>query len=172
MDISLVPACRRAARPQRSCGKSTRVRHQGDRWNRDGTGSKQRDEAGLAVALAPQLRGGGFGIAALAYALEWYSAVLAYPIDSGGRPLHSWPAFVFFPFSVGILAAAIAGLIALFVQGGLTSLHHPVFAIAEVERASQDAFLLALVPADDDAAKDLQALLTREGAEETWEIVP
>ena len=118
------------------------------------------------------MAGGGFGIAALAYALEWYSAVLAYPIDSGGRPLHSWPAFVFFPFSVGILAAAIAGLIALFVQGGLTSLHHPVFAIAGVERASQDAFLLAFAPADDDAAKDLRALLAREGAEETWEVVP
>jgi hypothetical protein len=114
----------------------------------------------------------GFGVAAMAYALEWYSAVLAYPIDSGGRPLHSWPAFVFFPFSVGILAAAIAGLITLFLQGGLLSLHHPAFDLKSIEVASQDAFLLALAPSGKDGTKSLQALLRRQGAEETWEVGP
>ena len=57
---------------------------------------------------------GGVGTAALAYGIEWYSAVINYPINSGGRPLNSWPAFMLFPFALGILAAAIAGLIALF----------------------------------------------------------
>jgi hypothetical protein len=79
---------------------------------------------------------------------------------------------VFFPFSVGILAAAIAGLIALFVQGGLLSLHHPAFDIDGMERASQDALLLALAPSSEDGTKGLQALLRRQGAEETWEAGP
>ena len=89
---------------------------------------------GLAEALEtqpPHIRVamfiGGAGVAALAYALEWYSAVIDYPIDSGGRPLHSWPTFVLFPFAIGILAAAISGLIAFFWQSGLPRLHHPLF---------------------------------------------
>ena len=38
------------------------------------------------------------GVAAFAYWLEWWSAVFAYPIDSGGRPLHSWPVFLLVPW--------------------------------------------------------------------------
>ena len=43
-------------------------------------------------------------------ALEWYSAVFDYPIDSGGRPLNSWPAFMLLPFAIGIFGAAICRL--------------------------------------------------------------
>ena len=40
-------------------------------------------------------------VAAAAYALEFWSAVYAYPIDSGGRPLNSWPIFLLVPFDPG-----------------------------------------------------------------------
>ena len=50
------------------------------------------------------------------FGTEWFSAVIDYPINSGGRPLNSWPAFMMLPFAVGILAAAICGLIALLVR--------------------------------------------------------
>jgi hypothetical protein len=92
---------------------------------------------------------GGVATAALAYGVEWYSAVIDYPINSGGRPLHSWPAFMLFPFAVGILAAAICGFIALLVQTGLPRLHHPLFEIAGFEQASQGWFLLAIETAAD-----------------------
>ena len=39
---------------------------------------------------------GGLAVAALAYGTEYWSAVYDFPIDSGGRPRHSWPAFVRF----------------------------------------------------------------------------
>ena len=44
------------------------------------------------VPLATLLGGlaGGAGI----YLLQWYTAVFDYPINSGSRPLHSWPAFI------------------------------------------------------------------------------
>ena len=65
-------------------------------------------------------------VAAAAYALEFWSAVYAYPIDSGGRPLNSWPIFLLVPFEVGVLAAAVAGFAALLVLCGLPRLHHPL----------------------------------------------
>ena len=40
------------------------------------------------------------------------------PYNSGGRPLDAWPAFMLVPFAIGILAAAIAGFIALLWRAG------------------------------------------------------
>ncbi len=114
---------------------------------------------------------GGLGIAAFAYGIEYYSAVIDYPINCGGRPLNSWPAFMLFPFAIGILGAASAGFIALLVETGLPRLHHPLFEIPGFERASQDRFLLALEAPE--AANDLRALrdwLSEAGAIAIWEV--
>jgi hypothetical protein len=81
-----------------------------------------------------------------AYVMEWLSAVYLYPINSGGRPLHSWPVFVLFPFEIGILGAAVAGLIALGWSTALPHLHHPLFDVANFTAASQDRFFLAATP--------------------------
>ena len=86
----------------------------------------------------------GLGMAALAYALQWYSAVLDYPLDLGGRPLHSWPAFLVAPFEVGVLAAGISGFAAMLWGSGLPRPHQPVFAVPGFERASQDRFFLSV----------------------------
>lgn len=99
--------------------------------------------------IRPAMAVGGFGIAALAYFIQWYSSVFDYPINSGGRPLHSWPVFLLVPFEVGVLGAAVAGFLALLWQTGLPRLHDPVFAVPALERASQDRFFLA-VPLPDD----------------------
>ncbi|MFZ3224772.1 MAG: DUF3341 domain-containing protein [Xanthobacteraceae bacterium] len=94
---------------------------------------------------------GSVAIAAAAYGLEYYSAVIDYPYNSGGRPLDAWPAFMLVPFATGILVAAIAGFATLLVECGLPRLHHALFAVEGFERASRDRFILALErPADDD----------------------
>ncbi len=114
---------------------------------------------------------GGVGIAALAYWTEWYSAVFNYAINSGGRPLNSWPAFMLFPFAIGILGAAIAGLIALLVQSGLPRLHHALFEVPGFERVSQDAFLLALdAPAGEIEMRRAREWLSNVGATAIWEV--
>jgi hypothetical protein len=105
---------------------------------------------GRATPLRFIMAVAGFGTAIFAYALQWYSAVAAYPIDSGGRPLNSWPVFLLAPFEVGILAAAIAGFAAFFVGAGLPRLHHPLFAYPGIERASQDRFFVLVARAGDD----------------------
>lgn len=107
-----------------------------------------------ALPVRPIMAVAGFAVAALAYALQWYSAVVAYPIDSGGRPLNSWPIFLLVPFEVGILAAAIAGFVALILGSGLPRLHDPLFAYPGIERASQDRFFLLVARADEDGADE------------------
>lgn len=81
-------------------------------------------------------------VAASAYAVEFWTAVYAYPIDSGGRPLNSWPIFLLVPFEVGVLAAAVAGFAALLVLCGLPRLHHPLFDSEAIERATNDRYFL------------------------------
>ena len=114
---------------------------------------------------------GGLAMAAFAFGVQYYSAVINYPINSGGRPLNSWPTFMLVPFATGILAAAICGFIAFMVETGLPRLHHPLFEIPDFGQASQDRFLLALEAPE--ANKDLVALrkrLTEAGAIEVLEV--
>ncbi|MBV9590805.1 MAG: DUF3341 domain-containing protein [Hyphomicrobiales bacterium] len=101
------------------------------------------------LTIRPHMALAGFGIAAFAYGLQWFSAAIAYPINSGARPLNSWPVFLLVPFEVGILAAAIAGFVALLVSCGLPRLHHPLFAYPGIERASQDRFFVLIIPPSD-----------------------
>jgi hypothetical protein len=113
---------------------------------------------------------GGLGIAALMYGTEWFSAVVDYPIDSGRRPLHSWPAFLLPPFAVGILAAAICGFVTLLWETGLPRLHHPLFEIEDFGEASQNRFLLALTPRTDKALNASRDRLKKSGAVSVREV--
>jgi ActD protein len=88
---------------------------------------------------------GGMAMALFAYGLEYFSAAIDYPYNSGGRPLHAWPTFMLVPFATGILVAAIVGFTTFLIECGLPRLYHPLFAIEGFERASQDRFVLALV---------------------------
>jgi hypothetical protein len=89
---------------------------------------------------------GGIG----AYALQWYSAVVNYPIDVGGRPPHSWPMFVPITFEMTVLGGALAAVLALFAGNGLPNLHHPVFGAPDFDLAMRNRFFLG-VRADDPA---------------------
>jgi hypothetical protein len=87
---------------------------------------------------------GGVAMAAFAYGLQYFSAVINYPYNSGGRPLDAWPAFMLVPFATGILVAAISGFGTFLIECRLPRLHHPIFAVEGFERAAQDRFILAL----------------------------
>lgn len=98
--------------------------------------------------VAPAALLGGLAGGAGAYFLQWYAAVVDYPIDVGGRPLHSWPAFIPATFELTILGAALAAVFVMLVQNGLPRLHHPLFAVEQFELASRNRFFLCL-PAHD-----------------------
>ncbi len=112
---------------------------------------------------------GGVTVAALLYATEWYTAVLNYPVNSGGRPLNSWIPFMLPPFATGIFAAALVGLITLFVTTGLR-LHHPLFAVNGFEHVTQDRFALLVARSETGADEETRALLTDKGALRLREI--
>ena len=98
--------------------------------------------------IAPLTLLGGLLGGAGTYFLQWYAAVVDYPIDIGGRPLHSWPAFIPATFEITILGAALAAVVTMLVANGLPRLHHPLFEVEEFELASRHRFFLCL-PARD-----------------------
>ncbi len=82
------------------------------------------------------------------FGLQYYVAVIATPINVGGKPLNSWPSFIPVTFELTILGAALAGVIGLFLLNGLPMPYHPVFNIASFSRASEDGFFLCIEAAD------------------------
>jgi hypothetical protein len=98
--------------------------------------------------IAPLTLLGGLLGGAGTYFLQWYAAVVDYPINIGGRPLHSWPAFIPATFEITILGAALAAVVTMLVANGLPRLHHPLFEVEEFELASRNRFFLCL-PARD-----------------------
>jgi hypothetical protein len=98
------------------------------------------------VALITLIGGiiGGVGI----YFLQWYSAVIDYPINSGGRPLHSWPAFIPATFECTVLGAALAAFFGYLILNGLPRLHHPIFNASDFDLATRNRFFLCVESAD------------------------
>lgn len=87
---------------------------------------------------------GGFLGAATAWFLQWYSAVIDYPLNSGGRPLYSWPAFVPSTIELAILGACVCAFGGMLWLVGLPRLRHPVFDTPDFERATRDRFFLCI----------------------------
>ena len=86
--------------------------------------------------------------AGLAYLLQWYCNAHDYPLNVGGRPPHSAPAFIPITFEMGVLTAALAGMIVYLALSGLPELWCPVFEVEGFERASIDRFWVGVDAAD------------------------
>jgi hypothetical protein len=103
-----------------------------------------KDRALRYVVLACGILGASAG-----YFLQYYSAVKDYPIVIGGRPLHSWPAFIVPTFETTILLAAISAVVGMLALNGLPMPYHPVFNVKRFrEHASSDALFLVIEAKD------------------------
>lgn len=86
----------------------------------------------------------GLAGAAAAYLVQWWTNAVDYPLDVGGRPLHSAPAFVPITFETTVLFAALAAFLAPLLLTGLPRLWHPVFEAEGFESASIDGYWLGI----------------------------
>ena len=91
---------------------------------------------------------GGIMGAIAGFGLQYWVNVIAYPLNAGGKPYLSWPAFIPVTFEMTILFAALAAVVGSFALNGLPEPHHPVFNAPRFALASRDRFFLLVEAAD------------------------
>lgn len=111
------------------------------------------------IMLGAALLGGGTG-----YLIQWWCNAVSYPINVGGRPLHSAPAFIPITFESAVLASSVVGFFLLLWVCGLPRLHHPVFEIEGFERAMIDRFWIGVDDSDPAYAEQVSEKLAEMGA--------
>jgi hypothetical protein len=114
------------------------------------------EELGLHHSPVPKIVLAG-GIAGLltGVVMQYYSTFFDYPMNIGGRPLNSWPAFVIVTFELTILFAGLSAVFGMLAVNGLPKPHHPLFNVERFDRASQDGFFFCIEATDPNFDREL-----------------
>ncbi len=104
-------------------------------------------------------------------ALQIWTSSIDYPLNVGGRPLISVPAFIPITFECTILLASFGAFFGNIIMNQLPQPYHPVFNVPSFARASSDRFFLC-VKADDPKFNygETRSFLEGLGAKEVTDV--
>lgn len=109
----------------------------------------------------------------LGFLLQYWTSAIDYPLNIGGRPPNSWPAFIPITFESTILVAAVSTVLGMFALNKLPMPYHPVFNVPRFALASRDRYFLSIQAVDPKFhLSDTRAFLEGLNAAGVFEVEP